>query len=224
MLIIFGDNIQSAKIPWVTWAACIITSAIFLLQSLSKEISYFCLEYFSFIPADFSMHPAINFYRLFSATLLHQNITHILGNLLFLIMLGRSIENVIGHVTFGATFFGIGALAYLGSWLISPASIIPIIGNSGAVSFLLGGYVILFPKAKIFIMPMIRKFWIRPWLFSAIWLIPQIINAFKIDEVLSGIAYWTHFGGFLIGLLSAAAWKELAEDTQTKLDQLQSME
>ena len=221
MFMMFGDDRQTSNMPWVTWSACIVTTAIYLIQTSSNTTALYFMEYFSFIPADFSMHPAINFYRLFSATLLHGGLTHILGNLLFFFVLGRSIENAIGPLIFGFTFFGLGALAFLGSWLINPDSTTPIIGNSGAVSFLLGGYVVLFPKAKIFIIPMIKKFWIRPWLFALVWFAPQMMNAFDIGEILSGTAYWTHFGGFLIGLLSAAAWKELGEDTLTKLERLQ---
>jgi membrane associated rhomboid family serine protease len=224
MVMMFGDDRKSGNVPYVTWGFCVLTTIIYLAQSSSIIMELEFLKDFAFIPAEFSMHPAANFYRLFTATLLHGGKAHLFGNLLFLIMLGRSIENVLGSVFFGMTFFGIGAFAFLGSWVISPASTMPIIGNSGAVAFLLGGYLVLFPKSKIYILPAIKKIWVRPYIFAAIWLLPQIYDALILGENATGVAYWTHFGGVMIGVLAAAAWKETGEDTQSKIDQLQARE
>jgi membrane associated rhomboid family serine protease len=78
---------------------------------------------------------------------------HLVGNLIFLIAFGRSIENLVGHGLFAAAFVGLGALSFLGSWLIGPSSHTPIIGASGALSFLMGAYTVVFPKAKLRIIP-----------------------------------------------------------------------
>jgi membrane associated rhomboid family serine protease len=111
-------------------------------------------------------------------------------------------------------------LSFLGSWLINPASAVPIIGNSGAVSFLLGGYILIFPKAKIRLLPFLRWPYLRAWFFAAVWLLLQIVDAVSVGESGSGIAYWTHLSGFAIGLVAAACWREFALDTERIISEI----
>jgi membrane associated rhomboid family serine protease len=97
---------------------------------------------------------------------------------------------------------------------------VPIIGNSGAVSFLLGGYVLLFPRAKIRLIPLFRWPFLRAWVFAALWLALQLFDALSLGEFGSGVAYWTHFAGFAIGLVAAACWREFALDTEELISKI----
>jgi membrane associated rhomboid family serine protease len=178
------------------------------------------IDTFAFVPVLFSIHPALNAYRLLTAEFMHANLIHLAGNLLFLLALGRAVENVVGSMAFASSFLGLGALGFLGSWLIDPSSQVPIIGNSGAVSFLIGGYALLFPRAKIRLMPLISWPYLRAWFFAAAWLSFQVFDAAKIGEAQSGVAYWTHFGGFFIGLVAAACWREFAADTDRLISEI----
>jgi membrane associated rhomboid family serine protease len=174
----------------------------------------------AFVPIDFSRHPVLSVYTLLSAEFVHSGLAHLAGNLIFLFAFGRSIENLIGPAAFAAAFVGLGAFSFLGSWLIAPASPIPIIGASGALSFLMGAYTVVFPKAKLRIIPFLRVPYLRAWQFATGWIVLQIWDAVAVGEQAGGVAYATHLGGFVIGLVAGVAWKEFALDTDRLIAEL----
>jgi membrane associated rhomboid family serine protease len=220
MVSVFGDNLHRKRISVATYiiaAACIVVTAIEISQpQTTPDID----RLFAFIPIEFSLHPAASLYTLVTAEFVHTGILHLVGNLVFLVAFGRSIENLIGPKLFLAAFVGLGAFSFLGSWLLSPASPIPIIGASGALSFLIGAYTVIFPKAKLRIIPFLRVPYVRAWLFSAAWIAFQVWNGLFVGERLGGVAYATHIGGFIIGLVGGIAWKEFALDTDRLISEL----
>lgn len=205
MVMVFGDNLHRQKPAIASYSIagfCVVATA------LAPDVSTL-----GFVPLNFSLHPAVYSYTLVTAQFLHSDIVHLVGNLLFLMAFGRSFENLIGPVKFAFALIGLGAFAFLGSWLLSPDSPVPIIGISGSLSFLLGAYTVVFPRAKLRIIPFLRVPWLRAWAFSCLWLGLQLRDMFAIGEGGAGIAYPTHIGGFIIGLVAGVAWKELALDT-----------
>ncbi|MGH7174901.1 MAG: rhomboid family intramembrane serine protease [Minisyncoccia bacterium] len=220
MVLVFGDDLHRKRTSVATYmiaAACIAVTAIEISRPQgTSEID----RLFAFVPIEFSLHPAASLYTLVTAEFVHAGLLHLVGNLVFLVAFGRSIENLIGPILFLAGFIGLGALSFLGSWLLSPASPIPIIGASGALSFLMGAYTVIFPKAKLRIIPFLRVPYVRAWLFSAAWIAFQIWDGFFVGEQLGGVAYATHFGGFIIGLVAGIAWKEFALDTDRLIAEL----
>jgi membrane associated rhomboid family serine protease len=175
---------------------------------------------FGFVPLDFSQHPVASLYTLLTAELVHSGLEHLVGNLTFLVAFGRSIENLVGSIVFTTAFVGLGALSFLGSWLIGPDSQVPIIGASGALSLLMGAYTIIFPKAKLRIIPFLRTPYLRAWQFSVAWIALQIWDAVALGERTTHIAYATHIAGFVIGLVAGVAWKEFALDTDRLIAEL----
>jgi membrane associated rhomboid family serine protease len=220
MVLVFGDNLHRKRVSIATYviaAACIAVTVIEISRPQAMpEID----RLFAFVPIEFSLHPAASFYTLVTAEFVHAGILHLVGNLVFLVAFGRSIENLIGSKPFLAAFVGLGALSFLGSWLLSPASPVPIIGASGALSFLMGAYTVIFPKAKLRIIPFLRVPYVRAWLFSAAWIAFQICDGLLVGEQLGGVAYATHFGGFIIGLVAGITWKEFALDTDKLIAEL----
>lgn len=205
MVMAFSDNLIKQKHSFATYSIsmlCVIGTVFTPYASI-----------FGFVPLNFSLYPAIFSYSLITAQFLHGGETHLVGNLLFLMAFGRSIENLLGPIKFASALVGLGAFAFLGSWILRPASPIPIIGISGSLSFLLGTYTVVFPRAKLRIIPFLRVPWMRAWVFSCLWLGLQVRDMFVIGEDGAGIAYPTHIGGFIIGLVAGVAWKELALDT-----------
>src|SRR5436189_1482407 len=126
MVLVFGDNLHRRSISAATYviaAACVAVTAIETLwPNAAREID----RLFAFVPIEFSLHPLASLYTLFTAEFVHSGLVHLVGNLVYLIAFGRSIENLLGHWTFAAAFVGLGALSFLGSWLLSPASPVPI--------------------------------------------------------------------------------------------------
>ncbi len=219
MVVVFGDNLRRKRVAVATYsiaAVCAVATFAGMTLDASAEI----IRVFAFVPVDFSQHPVVSLYTLVTAEFVHSGLVHLVGNLIFLVAFGRSIENLVGPVVFAAAFVGLGALSFLGSWLIGPASHVPIVGASGALSFLMGAYTVVFPKAKLRIIPFFRVPYLRAWQFSAAWLALQIWDALAVGELASGIAYATHLAGFVLGLVAGVAWKEFALDTDRLIAEL----
>lgn len=140
---------------------------------------------------------------------LHGGWGHLLGNGLFLWIFGNNVEDSMGRLRF-AIFYLICGLAAAGAQAaIDPASIVPMVGASGAISGVLGAYLILYPKVRvnilIFLFIFIRIFSVPAWLMLLFWIgmqllegLPQLSAAGKVS---SGVAVWAHIGGFLAGVL-----------------------
>ena len=159
------------------------------------------------------VHPVASFYTLITAEFIHSGDLHLIGNLIFLIAFGRSIENLLAPRLFVAAFVGLGALSFLGSWLLNPASPIPIIGASGALSFLMGAYTVIFPCAKLRIIPFLRIPYVRAWLFSRRGLRCRYRMVLYSETTVGGVAYATHLSGFTHWCCGSHCWKEFALDT-----------
>lgn len=152
-----------------------------------------------------------NLGSLFSSMFMHGSIAHLLGNMFFLYVFGDNLEDRFGHFRYLLLylFWGILAAFAHGIYAISTGDgDIPAIGASGAISGVLGAYLIFFPHAKIH--TIIFAFFITTVRIPAIayipfWFIMQLV--FAIIGQSGGVAYLAHIGGFLIGLSSAYLWK-----------------
>jgi membrane associated rhomboid family serine protease len=210
----------NAKIlPVYTLSITIILISLFLLSSENSRIGRGIIEDYSFVPIKFSISMGRQLFSLITANLLHVDAYHLLGNVLFFLLIGRRIERAVGGVVFVFAFLGLGALSFLGSWLIAPDSHVRIVGASGAISFMMGAYLLLFPRVKIFLFPFQKKLFCRFWIIGFAWIGNQIFMALNFGERLTGVAYWTHIMGFLIGAAAAAVWREFGMDTQRRIEQ-----
>ena len=212
MALVFGDNLVTRKPSYATYGIAGVCAIATILAPMATNLQ--------FVPFQFSLHPALYFYTLLTAEFLHAGAPHLIGNLIFLFAFGRAIENLLGSTRFAAALLGIGSFAFLGSWLINPASTTPIVGLSGSLSVLLGAYTIIFPRSRLRIVPFLPFPWMRAWLFAALWLALQLTHAFLFEESLAGVAYSTHIAGFAIGLVAGASWKEFALDTDRLIAQV----
>jgi membrane associated rhomboid family serine protease len=133
---------------------------------------------------------------------LHGGVLHLLGNLLFLWIFGNNVEDTLGHVPFAALYLLWGVAAAAAQVLVDPRSAIPMVGASGAVSGVLGAYLVFFPWARvrvliflIFYATLVR---IPAVTFLGIWFVFQLLGVGT-----SGVAWYAHIGGFLAGLVVA---------------------
>jgi len=220
MVMVFGDSLRRKRTAVATYAiaaGCTIVSVItWGIWSQNGQIN----RSLAFVPLRFSLHPAASAYTLLTAEFLHLDPVHLIGNLVFLFAFGRSIENLLGPMVFAGSFIGLGALAFLGSWLLSPSSSVAIVGASGALSFLIGTYTVIFPHAKLRILPFLRMPYLPAWLFAVLWLASQIWSVISVGEMISGVAYATHLGGFVIGVVAGVTWKEFSLDTDRLIAEL----
>lgn len=162
-----------------------------------------------------------NIFSVITSMFLHGGLAHLMGNMVYLFVFGDNIEDRFGRIKYLVLYLIWGIVAALGHSLIAVYSgngEIPAIGASGAISGVLGAYLVMFPRARIY--TIVFAFFITTIRIPAIafipfWFIMQIVLGF-IDP-LSGVAYAAHISGFLAGAGTGYLWKKLKVQGPTKL-------
>jgi membrane associated rhomboid family serine protease len=140
---------------------------------------------------------------LFSSMFLHGSFMHLAGNMLYLWIFGNNIEDVLGHVRYLIFYLLCGVIAAMVQAVPDMDSSIPMIGASGAISGVLGAYLLLFPNVKVQVVIPIGFFIMRTlpagWLLG-FWIVFQVFSGFAAGVASSGVAWWAHVGGFVAGM------------------------
>ncbi len=141
---------------------------------------------------------------LFSSMFLHGGVLHLLGNMLYLWIFGNNIEDAVGHLRFVLFYLVCGLAAAAAQIVVHPDSTIPMIGASGAVSGVLGAYLLLFPRARVLVLVpiwiFIRFVRVPAVILLVIWFAIQILSGWASPGTeTGGIAFWAHIGGFVAG-------------------------
>jgi rhomboid family protein len=205
------DLNRSTRPPVVNWAIIAINAILFFYElSLGPGLEGF-INQAAFIPGRF-FDPAIGpgaVGELRSALLsmfLHGGWAHFLGNMLFLWIFGDNIEDRLGHVRYAIFYLLSGYAATFAHAFASPHSAVPAIGASGAISGVLGAYVILFPGARIvtliFLGFFARMVEIPAWVYLPVWFLMQLFSGLaSLDTPAeqAGVAWFAHIGGFVAG-------------------------
>jgi membrane associated rhomboid family serine protease len=206
------DENPTTSTPFVTVGLIVLNCLLFFYQvSLGPAEEQFVLS-FAAIPADlFNLarvgNPAVPpWLTVFTSMFLHANILHLGGNMLYLWVFGNNIEDVMGHGRFILFYFLVGATAAFAHALAAPSSTVPMIGASGAISGVLGAYVLLFPFVRVKVLIPIGIFpyimHVSAVLVLGLWIAVQALNAvFNLGGMEGGVAWFAHVGGFMAGLL-----------------------
>ena len=147
------------------------------------------------------------YYTILTSMFLHGGWMHMIGNMLYLWIFGNNVEDSMGHMRFAVFYLITGMLAGATHILMQPASMIPTIGASGAVSGILGGYLILHPRARIkTLLPLGIFFtivYLPAWFFLFFWIGWQVLSQTlaPVDPNVGGVAYAAHIGGFITGIV-----------------------
>ena len=220
-MIPLNDNVRRQTFWFSTLALIALNTAVFAYElSLGPSINRFILA-FGLIPARYSTpHGAFLITGLvrflvpvFTSMFIHGGWFHLLGNMLFLFVFGRSIEDRFGHIQFLLLYFVSGFGAALAHIMFNMGSQAPTIGASGAIAGVLGAYLVSFPTARIStLIPLIIIFWvirIPAFLVLVYWFAIQFIAGQQMLTIESatgsGVAWWAHVGGFILGMLLALA-------------------
>jgi membrane associated rhomboid family serine protease len=155
---------------------------------------------------------------LFTSMFLHGSLLHLGGNMLFLWIFGNNIEDSMGRVRF-IVFYLLGGLAALGLQIVSdPDSAIPTVGASGAIAAVLGGYALLYPRARVITLIFIVIFFtvieLPALLVLGFWFLLQLLPAFSepVSDSGGGVAYFAHVGGFVFGMLAIKLFADRIHD------------
>ena len=216
MFPLHDDNQRLHGRPYVTYLLIAINAIIFLAEVIvtanfsDRAATNALLQTYGAIPDKVL---GGNIFSVISSMFLHGGIAHLIGNMLFLFVFGDNIEDKFGRIKYVLIYIAWGiAAAYAHSFyaVSTGGGEIPAIGASGAVSGVLGAYLVLFPRAKIF--TIIAAFFITTVRIPAIayipfWFVMQVILGLL--NPLGGVAYFAHIGGFLAGVLTGYVLKNV---------------
>jgi membrane associated rhomboid family serine protease len=143
-----------------------------------------------------------SWYTLVTSMFLHGGWLHLLGNMWFLWLFGNGVEDIMGHARFVVFYLLGGFAAAAAQVMINPASAVPMVGASGAISAVMGAYVVLYPRVRVYTITwlvVIFRLTVPAWLMLGYWFALQLAGA-GMDQV-GGVAVWAHIGGFIAGAL-----------------------
>lgn len=141
------------------------------------------------------------YFNFISSMFMHGGIGHIFGNMLYLWIFGDNLENLLGHFRFIAFYLVCGIAAALAQVIVGPDSIIPMLGASGAISGVLGGYLVLFPKRKVRALLFRMYTTVPAWVALGLWIGYQLVLGYLSPSEGGGVAYAAHIGGFVAGVV-----------------------
>ena len=207
------DDHASASRPYVTYSLIALCSAVFVWQrSLDESAARHAVVSLGAIPAvlltDARLPPDYvwvpRYATPFTAMFVHAGWLHLLGNMLFLSIFGNNVENAMGPVRYLLFYLLCGVAALFAQAFADPHSAYPIIGASGAISGVLGAYLLLFPRARVLTLVLLPFFLttvrVPAMLLLLLWFAVQLVS----DVALAGdasVAFRAHIGGFVAGML-----------------------
>lgn len=214
-MIILGDENEMRSVPVVNWFLILATVVAFFYQLSSAGMEANAGQY-GLVPWRFlNRTDSIQLLTLLTSMFMHAGFGHLLGNLWFLFIFGDNVEEHFGHFNYLLFYITCGVMGGLAHVLAQPASTIPVIGASGAISGVLGAYLLLYPDAKLrtwwgddSIFLAARTFSVPAWAMIGAWLLLQYAClSFHVD----GVAWYAHVGGFAGGLLVVVLFRLCGE-------------
>lgn len=215
MIPIGDDNVKGGPFPIFSYAFIAINVLVFVVIQLpvfnsgEQAITVF-FENWAGMPCELSQFEELK--TLISSIFLHGGWMHLLGNMVFLWVFADNIESTIGNLQF-AVFYLLGGIiatythVYLGG---SPTDCTPLVGASGAISAVLGAYLVMFPKSKIKLWLFLFSFRMSAMYFLGLWFIQQFtgMGTGELGAEKDQVAYWAHIGGFIFGVLAGLTFRK----------------
>jgi membrane associated rhomboid family serine protease len=218
-------DVPTNSTPFVTIGLIAINVLVFLYQASlqglasgegSRAAQAFVLE-FGLVPCRLTGHcmvpegfppPAVS---MLTSMFIHGGVLHIAGNMLYLWIFGNNVEDTLGHIRFLLFYLASGVGAALWQTAFGPGSAVPMIGASGAISGVLGAYLLLFPRANILTLVVlgffIRLIRVPAVIVLGLWFAVQFLNGLVTwsasgagEAAGGGVAWFAHIGGFLVGM------------------------
>jgi membrane associated rhomboid family serine protease len=233
------DNVPSDRFPFVTLGLIVVNVVVYLLAvshggsffggpDLQEEVKYGAIPFALTHPSDHCgliqtisgaaiacRHGSVPntlpaWQTIFTAMFMHASFLHIAGNMLFLGIFGNNVEDAMGRVKYLLFYLAGGVAALALQVAISPDAIVPTLGASGAIASVLGGYIVLYPRARVLSLVIIIFFItvveLPAWALLGFWFVLQAV--FGATSLVTpaggggGVAYFAHVGGFIFGLLA----------------------
>lgn len=196
------DDVPSRSFPWVNILLILANSVIFLWEVALGSQARGLIETYGVIPHEILTTGTSRFHTLLTSMFLHAGWWHIIGNMLYLWIFGDNVEDCLGKLRYFFFYILCGLVASLAHIASSANSMLPTIGASGAISGVLGAYIVLYPRAGVwtfiwfgFFIRMVR---VPAFFFLGFWVFVQFLYATASQG--GGVAWFAHIGGFFAGL------------------------
>jgi hypothetical protein len=209
-----SDGLRSRNFPFVNTALIVANFAVWLLYELPHlNSSVFHASFYACTVDNSCVGPEPWGISWITSMFLHGSWDHILGNMLFLAIFGKNVEDAFGPLRYFAFYFAGGFVATLtqaGMTLLfgtAAEARVPNLGASGAIAAVLGAYFVLYPTSRVLTLVVFWPVRIPAWVFLGLWFLYQLVEAnfglFASSANGGGVAFFAHVGGFVYGLLVA---------------------
>lgn len=223
------DDIPSKSYPIVNTTLIVLNVTAFFFELLLGDQLEFFIHQFGVIPFKYFYSEAITIdgsvvqfsmseriIPLFTSMFLHGGWMHLIGNMLYLFIFGDNVEDRMGHFRYIVFYILCGLAGSFAHIITNPESTIPTIGASGAISGVLGAYLLLYPTARIIVIIPILFFWdiikLPALIVLGFWFVTQLFQgtlALAVETTASGgVAWWAHIGGFAFGMIAINIFKK----------------
>jgi len=201
MFPIGDDNSGERTFPIVTYGL-IALNFLFFFVELGGGDRF--IQQWSVVPRELIANPAGEFPTIFTSMFMHGGWLHLLGNMLYLWILGDNVEDAFGHAKFLIFYLLCGIAATLAQVFFSASSNIPNLGASGAIAGVLGSYLVMFPRGQVRVLMGRGIIPLPALVVIGLWFVLQFISGIgSVAETsqTGGVAYMAHIGGFIAGVL-----------------------
>ena len=219
------DDQPRFSTPYVTYFLIGLNLVIFLFESaLTPESLKTLLYELGMVPANITAYLS-GYGRLglvavllpgLTSMFLHGSWMHVIGNMWFLWIFGDNIEDHLGHFLYLLFYLASGLGAAFAQVILTPHSIVPTVGASGAIAGVLGAYFVLYPRARVLIwFPILFLFYLPAWVTLGYWFAMQFLSGAATaiaaySDTRGGVAFWAHVGGFVAGIVLIKIFPERA--------------
>lgn len=219
------DDTPRLTTPLLNYFLIAANAVVFLFQlSLGPRSQTAFVNAFGLVPAHllwalqgplghahghaYAMPPGLALLPIVTSMFLHAGWLHLIFNMWFLWIFGKNLEDTLGHFPYLVFYLTCGVVAALAQIASNPDSVIPTVGASGAIAGVMGGYFVLYPRARVLMLvPFFFIFflWLPAWAVLGYWFVLQFLSGLGTslvgDSNSGGVAFWAHVGGFLAGVL-----------------------
>jgi len=218
MIPLYDDN-PTERTPFITVAFIVACTLVFVYQaSLPPQPGESFIYKYGAIPGllfgevDLSATMSVSvpaYATLVTSMFLHGGWMHLIGNMLYLWIFGNNVEDVMGHARFIVFYVACGVLAAFSHAITDPSSTVPMVGASGAISGVLGAYILLFPHAHVLVfIPGIGLTSVAAGIVLGMWFIMQVLSGgMSVGVTGGGVAFFAHIGGFIAGMMLIGLFK-----------------
>ena len=201
------DANPTHRTPYITIGLIVTNTLIFLFELLlqSQSLLSSFIQQWGVVPVELVQFAPLELITIFSSMFLHGGWSHLLGNMLYLWVFGDNIEEKLGHTRFLVFYLLGGIVAVAAQVILNSDSFIPLIGASGAIAAVLGGYLVEFPRARVVTLVGWVAIPLPAILVLGFWFVLQFFQGVASLDAANmqsgGVAFFAHIGGFVAGLV-----------------------